>query len=98
MSRSIRKSLHDLQANTPVEAIREEKQTWLAKNFPSQTEDSTRISVSGLPIEPLYTPDTLAEFDYQRQLGFPGQPPFTRGVYGTMYQGRTWTVRQLAGF
>ena len=50
---------------------------------------------SGIAVERLATPK---EFDYARQLGFPGEAPFTRGVYPTMYRGRFWTMRQYAGF
>jgi methylmalonyl-CoA mutase N-terminal domain/subunit len=53
---------------------------------------------SGLPFSSLYGPDSLDGFDPQRQLGEPGQYPFTRGVYRSMYTGRPWTMRQYAGF
>ncbi|MBI5239025.1 MAG: methylmalonyl-CoA mutase [Elusimicrobia bacterium] len=53
---------------------------------------------SGLEPRRLYTPLDLAGLDYARDLGFPGQPPFTRGVQPTMYRGRFWTMRQYAGF
>jgi methylmalonyl-CoA mutase N-terminal domain/subunit len=53
---------------------------------------------SGIEIKRLYDPDDLASFDYLRELGFPGQFPFTRGVQPTMYRGRLWTMRQYAGF
>src|SRR5512133_3050814 len=55
-------------------------------------------SESGLPIEPVYGADALADFDPATQLGEPGRYPFTRGVYPTMYTGRPWTMRQYAGF
>jgi methylmalonyl-CoA mutase, N-terminal domain len=54
-------------------------------------------TISGLENEPLATPDT-AEVDYDRDLGYPGVYPFTRGVYPSMYRGRLWTMRQFAGF
>jgi methylmalonyl-CoA mutase N-terminal domain/subunit len=54
-------------------------------------------TISGLPNEPLSTPDTV-DIDYDRDLGFPGVYPFTRGVYPSMYRGRLWTMRQFAGF
>src|SRR5215212_2776533 len=54
-------------------------------------------TISGLDNEPLYTPDTV-ELDYDRDLGYPGAYPFTRGVYPSMYRGRLWTMRQFAGF
>jgi methylmalonyl-CoA mutase N-terminal domain/subunit len=58
----------------------------------------TRESESGLPIEPVYGPEALADWDPQARLGEPGGYPFTRGVYPSMYTGRPWTMRQYAGF
>jgi methylmalonyl-CoA mutase N-terminal domain/subunit len=57
----------------------------------------TRESESGFPIEPLYTADSLAD-GLEQRLGKPGEYPFTRGVYASMYTGRPWTMRQYAGF
>jgi len=54
-------------------------------------------TISGIEVEPLYTADDV-ELDYERDLGAPGEFPFTRGVYATMYRGRRWTMRQFAGF
>lgn len=53
---------------------------------------------SGLPFQPVYGPDDLAGFDPATRLGSPGQFPYTRGVYPSMYTGRPWTMRQYAGF
>ncbi|MBE3558370.1 MAG: methylmalonyl-CoA mutase [Ktedonobacteraceae bacterium] len=53
---------------------------------------------SGIPIKPLYTPADVASLDYMQQLGLPGQPPYTRGIYPAMYSGQRWTIRQLVGF
>ncbi|MEP6666157.1 MAG: methylmalonyl-CoA mutase family protein, partial [Nocardioidaceae bacterium] len=53
---------------------------------------------SGLPFEPSYGPETLADWDPAQQLGKPGEFPYTRGVYESMYTGRPWTMRQYAGF
>lgn len=55
-------------------------------------------TLSGIPIALLYTPSDIGELDYIRDLGFPGKEPYTRGIYPTMYRGKQWTVRQLAGF
>jgi methylmalonyl-CoA mutase N-terminal domain/subunit len=60
--------------------------------------DTDFETISGEPIEPLYTPDDISDVDYERDLGYPGEYPFTRGVYPTMYRGRLWTMRQFAGF
>jgi methylmalonyl-CoA mutase N-terminal domain/subunit len=55
-------------------------------------------SLSGLPRAPLYTPEDLGDWSYADRLGHPGEYPFTRGVYPTMYRGRLWTMRMFAGF
>ena len=55
------------------------------------------ITESGLPLKPLYTPLDAPSEAYLEQLGFPGEYPFTRGVYPTMYRGQLWTIRQYAG-
>ncbi|MGA8485891.1 MAG: methylmalonyl-CoA mutase family protein, partial [Gaiella sp.] len=54
-------------------------------------------SISGVEVDPLATPDA-AGTEYERDLGYPGSFPFTRGVYPSMYRGRLWTMRQFAGF
>ena len=54
-------------------------------------------SISGAEVDPLPTPETVT-LDYERDLGYPGSFPFTRGVYTSMYRGRLWTMRQFAGF
>jgi len=59
--------------------------------------DELFSTISGIEPEPLYTPEN-AELDYTRDLGYPGEYPFTRGVYPSMYRGRLWTMRQFAGF
>ena len=59
---------------------------------------STGSTESGLPFEPVYGPDALDGFDPVAALGEPGEYPFTRGVYPSMYTGRPWTMRQYAGF
>jgi methylmalonyl-CoA mutase, N-terminal domain len=55
-------------------------------------------SPSGLPMEAVFTQDGLQGWNYERDLGYPGEFPFTRGVYPTMYRGQLWTTRQYAGF
>ncbi|OEU85349.1 methylmalonyl-CoA mutase [Streptomyces abyssalis] len=57
-----------------------------------------RFNESGLPIEPVYGPDALHDWDAAEKLGEPGAYPYTRGVYPSMYTGRPWTMRQYAGF
>ncbi len=60
-------------------------------------EDELFSSISGAEVEPLSAPESV-ELDYERDLGYPGSFPFTRGVYPSMYRGRLWTMRQFAGF
>jgi len=84
------------------EEIKKAKDSWqsrvekgLAKR-PERKKEFTTIS--GLPIQRCYTPDDIGDLDYLRDLNFPGEYPFTRGVQTTMYRGRLWTMRQYAGF
>ena len=57
----------------------------------------TEETSSHIPVRPLYTPADLAAWDYDRDVGYPGDFPYTRGVQATMYRGRLWTMRQYAG-
>ena len=63
----------------------------------SERSDELFSTISGIDVEPLSTPETV-DVDYARDLGYPGEYPFTRGVYPSMYRGRLWTMRQFAGF
>jgi methylmalonyl-CoA mutase N-terminal domain/subunit len=67
----------------------------LEKSPERQTEFTT---ISGYPIRRLYTPADLPGWEPNRDLGFPGEPPYTRGIHSTMHRGRLWTMRQFAGF
>src|SRR5579864_925377 len=60
--------------------------------------DEGATTISGAPIQPLYTPADLDRWSYDEQLGYPGEFPYTRGVYPSMYRGRVWTIRQFAGY
>ena len=69
---------------------------WMEEVFARQEEREAEFStVSGHPIKPLYTEEDLPD---QAEIGYPGEAPFTRGVYPSMYRGRLWTMRQFAGF
>jgi len=72
---------------------------WRRRAYDSATERSGELfsSISGVENEPLYTPENV-ELEYARDLGYPGEYPYTRGVYPSMYRGRLWTMRQFAGF
>ena len=67
----------------------------LAKSPERQAQFTT---ISGHPIRRLYTPADLAGWEETRDLGYPGEPPYTRGIHSTMHRGRLWTMRQFAGF
>jgi methylmalonyl-CoA mutase N-terminal domain/subunit len=56
-----------------------------------------RETSSHIPVQPLYTASDLEGWDYDREVGYPGQFPYTRGVQATVYRGRLWTMRQYAG-
>jgi methylmalonyl-CoA mutase N-terminal domain/subunit len=74
------------------------KREWLERHYRGQGERPVRFStVSDMEVEPLYTADDLESGPAER-IAFPGEFPFTRGVYPTMYRGRLWTTRQFAGF
>ena len=82
-----------------VKKISRAKAEWQRQCYSKQKElDQEFKTLSGIPVQALYTPEDSAGLDYSRDLGFPGLEPFTRGVYPTMYRGRVWTQRQLAGF
>jgi len=66
------------------------------KKFPARREIFENSS--GINVDPLYTPEDFPGFDYQSELGYPGEYPFTRGIQPAMYRGRLWTMRQYAGF
>jgi methylmalonyl-CoA mutase, N-terminal domain len=72
---------------------------WKRELYDAKPERESELlsTMSGLANEPLYTPDNV-DVDYERDLGYPGVYPFTRGVYPSMYRGKLWTMRQFAGF
>src|SRR5205823_3657584 len=71
---------------------------WEKENAAAPLRKEPPTTVSSVPIEALYSPEDLPEFDPETDLGFPGQYPFTRGVHASMYRSRLWTMRQFAGF
>jgi len=72
---------------------------WLKEVYARESErDATFTTISGEELKPLYTQEDLADTDAERDIGYPGEYPFTRGVYPSMYRGRLWTMRQFAGF
>jgi methylmalonyl-CoA mutase N-terminal domain/subunit len=86
--------------NKPVEnalAHATAEARWQAEYAAQIGEDRAVVNRSGIPIAPLYTPRDFDAARYEEALGYPGQPPYTRGIYATMHRGRTWTQRQLIG-
>ncbi|RMH12832.1 MAG: methylmalonyl-CoA mutase [Gemmatimonadetes bacterium] len=82
-----------------LERLRAEVERWRALYEATPHRDAPFTTVSGRPIEPLYTPlDRVGAPPYEDALGLPGSFPFTRGPYATMYRTRLWTMRQFAGF
>src|SRR5215210_1816130 len=70
---------------------------WFRERYERLPErDGLFSTLSGEPVKPLYTPDDVGTFD--ERIGFPGEYPYTRGVYPSMYRGRLWTMRQFAGY
>jgi len=95
--------MSSIKKNTSQKSLREKYEHWKKESYdkscvknPSVLQE--RTTVSGKPIKELYTPLDIEDFDYERELGFPSQYPFTRGVHPTMYHGRLWTMRQFSGF
>ncbi len=82
-----------------LDKIEKEKKDWAAKAARSSRQLQAKFTtVSGEPVEPLYTPDDIADINYLADIGFPGEYPYTRGIHHNMYRGKLWTMRQFAGF
>ncbi|NLY54125.1 MAG: methylmalonyl-CoA mutase family protein [Firmicutes bacterium] len=86
-----------------LQEIRSKREEWeqttlhrVLNRYPERKAVFTKSS--GIETKRVYTPEDVVELDYNRDLGFPGQYPYTRGVQPTMYRGRLWTMRQYAGF
>lgn len=89
----------ELYAADSIKEIRQKMEKWEEEVYNTEKERQEPFrTFSGLPIKSLYTPDDISGIDYLQDMGFPGEEPFVRGVHPTMYRGRTWTLRQLAGF
>ena len=80
-----------------IEQIRRHEKEWQQDTNLKERRDKF-TTISGLPVERVYTPSHVADLDYQRDLGLPGEYPFTRGIHKTGYRGRLWTMRQFAGY
>src|ERR1700736_851560 len=92
-----------MQTPEKVRTAAEEREAWeqltllpFVERRPEARE--TFRTQGGLPLERIYTPEHVEGIDYAREIGFPGQFPYTRGPYPTMYRAQPWTMRQIAGF
>lgn len=85
--------------NIDQQKFQDEKRKWedRAKSN-GRMRETVFTTVSGKTIEMLYTPEDLQQMDFMRDIGFPGEFPYTRGIHPTMYRGKLWTMRQFAGF
>jgi methylmalonyl-CoA mutase N-terminal domain/subunit len=81
-----------------MEDLNKAKKNYKDKLAASKEIDWKFTTVSGEPINPLYTPDEISQMDYLKDLGFPGEYPYTRGIHTNGYRGKFWTMRQFAGF
>jgi methylmalonyl-CoA mutase N-terminal domain/subunit len=79
--------------------VQDARKAWDEKvSSSARQRDALFTSISGEEVDLLYTPEDIADLDYERDLGFPGEFPYTRGVRSNMYRGRLWTMRQFSGF
>src|SRR5262249_12427079 len=99
-AKSKRGTLYNAEA---VARVAQEQRRWeettvatSTQRMPEQHTDFT--TQSGMPIKRIYTPEDVAELDYERDLALPGAYPYTRGVQPTMYRAKPWTMRMFAGF
>ncbi len=79
------------------------KHAWMRETYQKSTErvperPVAHRTLSNIAPDPIYTPEDVKGFDYDRKLGYPGEYPYTRGVYGSMYRSKLWTMRMFAGF
>jgi len=82
-----------------IAEVNDKTAEWEKNRYAGQRQLKKKYTtLSGFEVKPLYTPGDVVDLDYLQDLGYPGEGPFTRGVHPTMYRGRTWTHRQLAGF
>lgn len=100
MAKSLKNSAAvEINRRNPSEAERRWQEQILNPALQQSPErKKTLTTLSGVPVERLYTPADLAGLDYEHDLADPGEFPFTRGIHLTMYRGRLWTMRQFSGF
>ncbi len=82
----------------PVDAYAEGRERWARRYAESRVREADFTTLSGVPVEPVYGPPPGTRVPAFERIGWPGEYPYTRGLYPTGYRGRTWTIRQFAGF
>ena len=82
----------------PEPSLAKERAKWEDRISNASETRNEFVTTSSRPVQRLYTPYEIANVDYNSDIGFPGEFPFTRGVYPTLYRGRLWTMRQYAGY
>ena len=86
-----------------LDAIRDAKESWESGTYGEtvdrfgERKETFTTDTGGQEVDPLYTPADIGDHDYREDAGYPGEEPYTRGVYSTMHRGRLWTMRQYAG-
>ena len=81
-----------------MERIRDAEAEWRERNASQPVRDALFSTPSNIPVEPVYTPRHVEGSDYLQDVGLPGEFPYVRGVHGTGYRGRLWTMRMFAGY
>ena len=74
------------------------KKEWLETSQKMKTTDMKFTTLSGEEVDVLYTPEDVKDIDYDKEIGYPGEFPYTRGIHHNLYRGKLWTMRQFAGF
>ena len=80
-----------------LQKLRKRKDEWRRDSKTTSNTEKKWVTVSSVPVEPLYTPDDYGDRDFMKEIGFPGEYPYTRGIHASMYRGRMWTMRQFSG-
>ena len=88
----------DPKSSAPPKTFRNTSYATIQAAGEMKTTEGPFTTISGVPIEPIYGPENLKNFDPSRDLGSPGQFPYTRGIHRDMYRSRLWTMRQFSGF
>ena len=83
--------------------LNSQQRRWLEERYQKAVDkrgerSDTDFRTSSLPVAPLYTPADVKDADYNTDVGYPGEYPYTRGIQPTMYRGRLWSIRQYAGY